>query len=79
MSLGFTGVNIAPETVADLAGHDNIIGMKDTSGNIVQVSQLIRLTEEEGLTSWPDPRITSCGPGRWRLWGHFGPINHRAG
>ncbi|NLN17280.1 MAG: dihydrodipicolinate synthase family protein [Firmicutes bacterium] len=46
---GFTGVNIAPETVAVLAGHDNIIGMKDTSGNIVQVAQLVRLTEGKGF------------------------------
>lgn len=46
---GFTGVNIAPETVAILAGHDNIIGMKDTSGNIVQVGQLVRLTKGKGF------------------------------
>jgi 4-hydroxy-2-oxoglutarate aldolase len=46
---GFTGVNIAPDTVAILAAHDNIIGMKDTSGNIVQLAQLVRLTAGKGF------------------------------
>jgi 4-hydroxy-2-oxoglutarate aldolase len=46
---GFTGVNIATDTVAILAAHDNIIGMKDTSGNIVQLAQLVRLTAGKGF------------------------------
>jgi 4-hydroxy-2-oxoglutarate aldolase len=38
-----THLNIAPETVARLAGHANIIGMKDSAGNIGQVIDLLRL------------------------------------
>ena len=31
---GYTGVRLAPETVADLADHPNVVGMKDSSGDI---------------------------------------------
>jgi 4-hydroxy-tetrahydrodipicolinate synthase len=31
---GYTGVRLAPETVADLADHANVVGMKDSSGDI---------------------------------------------
>lgn len=41
----FTGLNIKAETVAVLSSHDNIIGIKDSSGNVEQLTQLIRLTE----------------------------------
>ena len=41
----FTGVNISPAVVSKLAEHPNIIGMKDTSGNITQMGLLIRATE----------------------------------
>ncbi len=40
-----TGVNLDPETVASLAGHPNIAGIKDSSGNIAQLSEIIRLTQ----------------------------------
>jgi len=30
----YTGVRLAPETVADLADHDNVAGMKDSSGDL---------------------------------------------
>jgi 4-hydroxy-2-oxoglutarate aldolase len=40
-----TGVNLEPETVAALAGHPNIAGIKDSSGNIAQLSEIIRLTQ----------------------------------
>lgn len=38
-----TGINIDPQTVAALAGHQNIAGIKDSSGNIAQMSELTRL------------------------------------
>ena len=38
-----TGVNIAPNTVAQLSGHPNIIGIKEASGNIAQVAEIARL------------------------------------
>ena len=41
-----TGVNIAPQTAATLAKTcDNIVGIKEASGNISQVAQLMNLTE----------------------------------
>lgn len=40
----FTGVNIASQVVARLAEHPNIVGIKDSSGNIGQLTDIIRLT-----------------------------------
>jgi 4-hydroxy-2-oxoglutarate aldolase len=39
----FTGVNIAPATVARVAPHPNIIGVKDSAGDIGQIVNLVRL------------------------------------
>jgi len=38
---GNTGINMSADLVARLSRHDNIVGIKDTSGNIVQLTQLI--------------------------------------
>lgn len=41
-----TGCNILPQTVATLAReHDNIVAIKEASGNISQVAQVAKLTE----------------------------------
>jgi 4-hydroxy-2-oxoglutarate aldolase len=40
----FTGVNVSPELVASLAEHPNIIGIKDSSGNITQIGEMISTT-----------------------------------
>jgi 4-hydroxy-2-oxoglutarate aldolase len=40
----FTGVNISPEVVASVAEHPNITGIKDSSGNIAQVGEMIATT-----------------------------------
>ena len=40
-----TGINIPVAVVAALSKHPNIVGIKDTSGNIVQIGELIRDTE----------------------------------
>jgi 4-hydroxy-2-oxoglutarate aldolase len=40
----FTGVNMSAATVARAAEHPNIIGIKDTTGNIVQLADTVRLT-----------------------------------
>lgn len=41
-----TGVNIAPETVATLVKNvDNIVGIKEASGNISQIAQIMSLTD----------------------------------
>ncbi len=41
-----TGCNITPQTIATLHKNvDNIIGIKEASGNIVQVAEILQLTE----------------------------------
>jgi 4-hydroxy-2-oxoglutarate aldolase len=40
----FTGVNISTEVVASVAEHPNITGIKDSSGNIAQVGEMIATT-----------------------------------
>ncbi|MGB9859418.1 MAG: 4-hydroxy-tetrahydrodipicolinate synthase [Moorellaceae bacterium] len=37
-----TGINMSSKLVAELATHPNIIGIKDSSGNIVQIAEIIR-------------------------------------
>lgn len=44
---GRTGQNLQPETVARLAEVKNIVGIKESTGNIDQVSQIRRLTPKE--------------------------------
>lgn len=40
---GRTGLNMLPDTLAALAEHPNIAGMKEASGNLAQVSEMARL------------------------------------
>jgi len=42
----FTGINMEPELVARLSEHPNIVGFKDSSGNIGQLSEIVHLSEE---------------------------------
>ena len=51
-----TAVNIEPETIARLAKLDNVIGVKEASGNLNQVSKIIYLTRDEDfiITSGDD-------------------------
>jgi 4-hydroxy-2-oxoglutarate aldolase len=42
----FTGINLEPEWVAKLSQHPNIIGIKDSSGNIGQLSEIINLSQK---------------------------------
>jgi 4-hydroxy-2-oxoglutarate aldolase len=37
-----TGINLSASLIAKLSKHQNIVGIKDTSGNIVQLSELVR-------------------------------------
>ena len=41
------GVNLSVDLVAQLAEHPNIAGIKESSGNVLQVSQLVRATSPE--------------------------------
>lgn len=40
-----TGLNIAPETAAELAKVDNIVAIKEASGNISQIAKIMQLTD----------------------------------
>lgn len=44
---GRTGVNIEPETVAELAKHPNIVAVKEASGNMVQVEKIASLVPDD--------------------------------
>jgi 4-hydroxy-2-oxoglutarate aldolase len=39
----FTGVNVEPAAAARAAQHPKIVGMKDTSGNITQLAETVRM------------------------------------
>jgi len=39
-----TGINLSAKIVAELAQHPNIIGIKDSGGNIVQIAEIIQST-----------------------------------
>ncbi len=36
-----TGIDLSPETIVELAGHPNIIGLKESSGNVVKMAQAV--------------------------------------
>ncbi len=42
-----TGINLKPEITAELAKESNIIGIKEASGNLDQVTRIIELTRDE--------------------------------
>ncbi len=44
---GRTGQNLSPDLVAELARHPNIVGIKEASGDINQISRIIEDTRDE--------------------------------
>lgn len=42
-----TGIALAPETVARLSEHPNIIGIKDSSGDVINFAETLRLVPED--------------------------------
>jgi 4-hydroxy-tetrahydrodipicolinate synthase len=42
-----TGINLKPEIVAELAKESNIVGIKEASGNLDQVTRIIEMTQDE--------------------------------
>jgi len=44
---GNTGINLSSTLISKLAKHPNIVGIKDTSGNIVQIAEIVRDTDED--------------------------------
>jgi 4-hydroxy-tetrahydrodipicolinate synthase len=64
---GRTGCNLRPETVLRLAEHDNIIGIKESSGDLAQVQHLL-LGRPEGFAvlsgeDWMTLAIIAAGGG----------------
>jgi 4-hydroxy-tetrahydrodipicolinate synthase len=47
-----TGVNIAPDVCAQLADVDNIVGIKEASGDISQVVEIARVTRGKNFDIW---------------------------
>ncbi len=43
-----TGLNVASSVVAEIAQHPNIVGIKDSSGDINQLAETVRLTRNQG-------------------------------
>lgn len=43
----FTNLSLAPETIAQLSEHENIIGVKDSSGDILNLAETLRLVPED--------------------------------
>ena len=37
----FTGIDLSAETIIELAGHPNIIGLKESSGNVVKMGEVV--------------------------------------
>lgn len=55
---GRTGCNMLPETVEKLAEIDNIVALKEASGNINQMSEMVKRTPEDFLIYSGDDSMT---------------------
>lgn len=47
---GRTGINVSPQLMAKLAEIDNVVGVKEASGNLKQVSDIIRIVKKKNFT-----------------------------
>ncbi|WP_239253947.1 4-hydroxy-tetrahydrodipicolinate synthase [Listeria ilorinensis] len=55
---GRTGVNITPETIVTLAQNENIIGVKESSGNLENITKIIHQTADDFLVYSGDDSLT---------------------
>jgi 4-hydroxy-tetrahydrodipicolinate synthase len=55
---GRTGVNIEPATVKRLAGVENIVGIKEASGNIAQMAAILNIVPDEFVVLSGDDALT---------------------
>lgn len=44
---GNTGINLSSGLIARLSKHPNIVGVKDTGGNVVQIAETVRDTDDD--------------------------------
>lgn len=47
---GRTGQNLGPDLIAELASHPSIVGIKEASGDINQISMIIEMTRDEDFS-----------------------------
>ena len=75
---GRTGVNIAPETIAKLCENvENIVGVKEASGNFSAIAQLMNLTDGSTCIREMTIRLFPCWPWAARGLSLFSPILRR--
>jgi len=43
----FTNINLSAQTVAELSRHPNIVGIKDSSGNVIQLGEYLNAVDNE--------------------------------
>lgn len=55
---GRTGVNISPDTMARLAEIENVVGVKESSGNLSQVSEIYEKTPSDFMIYSGDDALT---------------------
>ena len=55
---GRTGCNIEPRTVARLAAVPNIVGVKEASGNMTQMCEVVRLVPDDFIVLSGDDALT---------------------
>ncbi len=54
---GRTGVNISPKVMKEISSHEKIVGIKEASGNIVQIAETARLCPGIDLYSGNDDHV----------------------
>jgi 4-hydroxy-2-oxoglutarate aldolase len=57
----FTALNLAAETVARLAEHPNIVGLKDSAGDVGQIAEIVRLTPPDFAVFTGASRVLHAG------------------
>lgn len=54
---GRTGVNIKPSVMKEITGHENIVAIKDATGNIAQITETARLCPDIDIYSGCDDHV----------------------
>jgi len=54
---GRTSVNISPKVMKEIGSHENIVAIKEASGNIVQIAEIARLCPDIDLYSGNDDHV----------------------
>ena len=76
---GRTGVNVEPATLKRLAAIDNIVGVKEASGNIAQMAQVIHQVPETFQGAVGRRRDHDSADGAGRQGHHLGGVERDSG